>query len=122
MKLKPLAMAALVLVSVSARAEFVETAPTDPTTQIHTVQAAQNMRDGNHVILEGRITGKAGTLNPEEFFFQDATGSLKVEIDGDVWRGQQVSPQTPIRIWGKVDQNPVNKTMEIEVDKLEIIR
>lgn len=115
-------MATLLLTSVAAHAEFVETAPTHSASQIHTVQAAQNMRDGNHVVLEGKITGKASTLNPEEFFFQDATGSLKVEIDDDVWRGQKVSPQTKVRIWGEVDRDSFNRAMEVEVDRLEIIQ
>lgn len=122
MKMNQVFAIVLAAASVSAYAEFVETAPTDNAAKTHTVQAAQNMRDGNHVVLEGRITGKAGTLNPEEFFFQDETGSMKVEINHDVWRGQKVTPQTKVRIWGEVDQNIVNKTMELEVDKLEIIQ
>ncbi len=114
--------AMMLATSLSAHAEFVDNPPTVGKLIIHTVKDAQNMRDGNHVVLEGKITGKAGTLNPEEYFFQDETGSLKVEIDHDIWRGQTVSPETKVRLWGEVDQNPVNHTVELEVDKLELIQ
>ena len=78
--------------------------------------------DDAHIVLEGYITGPAGTINPEEYFFKDDTDSIKVEINPDVWRGQKVSPKTRIRIAGEVDVNHVNKTVEIEVRRLEIIK
>ncbi|MCG7656942.1 YgiW/YdeI family stress tolerance OB fold protein [Wielerella bovis] len=122
MKMKQLAIIVLVFASISAHAEFVETMPSSQNIQMNTVQATQNMRDGYHVILEGYITGRAGHVDSKKFFFQDETGSLKVEIDDDVWRGQKVSPHTKVRIWGEVDRDSFNRAMEVEVDRLEIIQ
>ncbi len=105
--------------ALQAQAEFVpvpEKAPA-PVTVAEAKLAGQNQV----VVLEGYITGRAGTLNPEEFFFKDKTDMVKVEINHNVWRGQKVSPDTPIRITGEVDHNPFNKTVEIEVRYLEVI-
>ena len=72
-------------------------------------------------MLEGYITGTAGTINPEEYFFKDDTDTIKVEINPDVWRGQKVTPQTKVRIAGEVDVNRFNNTREIEVRRLDIV-
>ena len=108
--------------SLPAYAEFVDTPPasTQPV-QVQTVREARHLPDDSHVVLEGTITGRAGTPNPEEFFFKDETDSIKVEINPDVWRGQTVTPKTRVRIWGEIDQNRWNQTVEIEAKRLEIV-
>ncbi len=107
-----------------AQAEFVDT-PSSTSLKnenITTVERARRLADDTHVVLEGRITGRAGTPNTEEYFFEDATGSIKVEINSDVWRGQSVSPKNTVRLYGEVDQNHFNKTVEIEVKQLEVLK
>ena len=47
---------------------------------------------------------------------------FKVEIDSDVWRKQTVSPKNTVRLYGEVDQNRFNKTVEIEVKQLEVLK
>lgn len=115
--------AILLALSVPAYAEFVDS-PIDShvaVSKVHTVREARTMPDDSNVVLEGYITGKAGTPNPEEFFFKDNSDAIKVEINNDVWRGQTVNPQTRVRLWGEVDHNRWNKTVEIEVKRLEIV-
>lgn len=115
----PALMLSALLAGLPARAEFVAASEKDAAP----VTVAEAKLAGEHqvVVVEGHITGRAGTLNPEEYFFKDATDTVKVEINKDVWRGQKVSPDTLIRITGEVDHNPFNKTVEIEVRHLEII-
>ena len=88
---------------------------------ISTVKAAKQQADGNTVVLEGHISDRAHTVNPEEFWFQDDTGGIKIEINQDVWRGQDVNPQQKIRILGEVDHNNFNNSVEIEVKQLDLM-
>ena len=124
LKAKYLLAVLLSVGALGAQAELVDT-PSSTSLKnenITTVERARRLADDTHVVLEGRITGRAGTLNTEEYFFEDVTGSIKVEINSDVWRGQSVSPKNTVRLYGEVDQNRFNKTVEIEVKQLEVLK
>ena len=88
---------------------------------LSTVKAAKQEADGNTVVLEGHISDRAHTVNPEEFWFQDDTGGIKIEINQNIWRGQEVNPQQKIRILGEVDHNDFNNSVEIEVKQLDLM-
>ena len=88
---------------------------------ISTVKAAKQQADGNAVVLEGHISDRAHTVNPEEFWFQDETGGIKIEINQNIWHGQEVNPQQKIRILGEVDHNDFNNSVEIEVKQLDLM-
>ena len=67
---------AMVYLSQSAFAEgFTKSVPIDAKLTsyqtISTVKAAKQQADGNTVVLEGHISDRAHTVNPEEFWFQD---------------------------------------------------
>ena len=66
-------------------------------------------------------SGWAQKAEKKLFFFKDETDSIKVEINPDVWRGQTVTPKTRVRIWGEIDQNRWNQTVEIEAKRFEIV-
>ena len=120
LKAKYLLAVLLSVGALGAQAEFVDT-PSGTSLKnenITTVERARRLADDTHVVLEGRI----GTPNTEEYFFEDATGSIKVEINSDVWRGKSVSPKNTVRLYGEVDQNHFNKTVEIEVKQLEVLK
>ncbi|MDO5059117.1 MAG: NirD/YgiW/YdeI family stress tolerance protein [Neisseria sp.] len=119
---KYLAVAALSAAPLAAQAEFVDGTAPQKNIAVQSVKDAKTMFDGSRVTLEGYITGRAGTLNYEEYFFKDDSDMIKVEIDDDVWRGQQVNPQTKVRLVGEVDHNRFNGTVEIEVDQLTVIQ
>ena len=88
---------------------------------LSTVKAAKQEADGNTVVLEGHISDRAHTVNPEEFWFQDDTGGIKIEINQNIWRGQEVNSQQKIRILGEVDHNDFNNSVEIEVKQLDLM-
>lgn len=71
-----------------------------PGPDLVTVQQALAMRDDARVSLQGSITR---SLGDETYMFVDATGSIEVEIDHRVWRGQQITPQDVVVISGEVD-------------------
>lgn len=123
-KLKNLSLAVLLglSLSVNAKGGFTDNTANVSASSLQTVSNLQTMGDDTKVVLEGYITGKAGTADPEEYFFQDSTGSLKVDIDNEVWRGQTVNPKTKVRIYGEVDYNKKAKTREVEVERLEIVQ
>ncbi|MGF6148869.1 Uncharacterized conserved protein [Kingella potus] len=125
MKAKMILAACLLGLSVPAMAEFIDSPDKKTVVEEHlkavSVHQAKMMADGRHVVLEGHLTGRAGTLNAEEFIFTDGKDSIKVEIDGNIWRGRDVSKETRIRLWGEVDRNRFNNSIEIEVDDFEIL-
>ena len=88
---------------------------------IATVETAKQEADGKTVVLEDHISDRAHTVNPEEFWFQDDTGGIKIEINQNIWRGQTVNPKQKIRILGEVDHNNVNNSVEIEVKQLDLM-
>ena len=78
LKAKYLLAALLSASALGAQAEFVDT-PSGTSLKnenITTVERARHLADDTYVVLEGRITGRAGTPNSEEYFFEDATGAI----------------------------------------------
>jgi uncharacterized protein (TIGR00156 family) len=65
------------------------------------VADAQNARFGSYVTLEGNIVAH---LREEYYSFSDGTGEIRVEIPGGTFGGQQVGPDTRVRIMGEVDR------------------
>ena len=66
-----------------------------------TVAATRNLRLGSYVTLTGNVVTH---LREEYFTFRDKTGEIRVEIPEKVWRGQNVSPTTSVRIMGEVSR------------------
>jgi uncharacterized protein (TIGR00156 family) len=81
-----------------------------------TVQEVKDQQnDGNVVMLEGYIVK---SLGDEHYLFQDDTGEIQVEIEDEVWQGQEVNRDTKVRIEGVVDEDLTS--VNIEVSKIEI--
>ena len=81
-----------------------------------TVDQVKGMGDDSKVWVEGFIVQKNGD---EKYLFQDATGSIIVEIDDDAWHGLVVGPTDTVRIYGEVDHGIFNT--EIDIDYIEKI-
>ncbi len=96
-------------------------ASTSASSAVTRVEDARQLPEDTYVTLEGYIIGSANSNDPEEYMFQDASGSIKVEISASKWRGQKVTPKTKIRIVGEVDHNILKNSTEIEVKQLDII-
>lgn len=87
-----------------------------PTNTI-SVQQALGARDESYVTLEGQIVSQ---VDDDEYIFADKTGQIRVEIDHHIWRGQNVSTQNRIRLYGEVDKE-WNKT-ELKVRELTVLQ
>ena len=60
-----------------------------------TVEQASKMKDESQVILRGNIES---SLGDEKYLFKDKTGSIRVEIDDDDWKGLVVKPTDTVEI------------------------
>lgn len=107
----------------AANADFQPTTPNTASTKggfvsgaetIATVKQVMEMRDDIPVIVKGHIVQRMGD---EMYLFEDATGTIRVEIDDDEWRGQTVTPNDTVKLYGEVDRG-IFKT-EIEVNYVE---
>lgn len=83
-----------------------------------TVKSAKELPDDTRVILTGNIISQTGK---EHYIFRDATGDIRVDIDKKRFQGQSVTPDTKVRIFGKVDKD-FGKEVEIDVKQLEVLK
>lgn len=81
---------------------------------IVTVKQVNEMRDDIPVIVQGKILQRMGD---DMFLFEDETGSISVEIDDEGWRGQTITPNDTVKLYGDVDRG-IFKT-EIDVDYVQ---
>ena len=118
MKKTILALLAAVAVLTTAQAQmgggFAGPGPGNSTT---TVKEALKLRDDAWVVLQGRIVA---SLGDEKYTFQDATGTVMVEIDDDDWRGITVTPETTLEISGELDKE-LFETPKIDVKSFRVI-
>ncbi|MDR0379254.1 MAG: NirD/YgiW/YdeI family stress tolerance protein [Candidatus Accumulibacter sp.] len=91
-----------------ARGGFVD----DVTATPLSVEEAKRLRDDAPVQLQGKIVRRMGD---EKYLFRDASGELTVEIDDDVWRGLTVGPEDTVMLFGKVDKDFLERSLEVEV-------
>lgn len=82
-----------------------------------TVKDALKQRDDSWVVLQGRIVA---SLGDEKYTFQDATGSVVVEIDDEDWRGITVTPETNLEISGELDKE-LFETPKIDVKSFRVL-
>ncbi|WP_373819148.1 YgiW/YdeI family stress tolerance OB fold protein [Glaesserella sp.] len=73
-----------------------------------------SMKDDQYVVLQGKIVQQ---VDNDEFLFRDASGEIVVEIERKAWRGQQITPNDEIKVYGEVDKS-WNKT-EVEAHNIE---
>lgn len=82
-----------------------------------TVKHALTLADDTRVQLRGYVVRAIGD---EKYQFRDSTGTITVDIDDDLWKGQAISAKTPVMIYGEVDidYKPI-KRVEIDVDSVK---
>jgi uncharacterized protein (TIGR00156 family) len=81
------------------------------------VKQALTLKDDTDVQLKGYIVKALGN---EKYQFRDATGSITVDIDDDLWQGKAISAKTPVVIMGEVDVDLLpTKHVEIDVDQVK---
>lgn len=81
------------------------------------VKHALSLKDDTKVELKGYVVKSIGD---EKYHFRDATGTITVDIDDDLWQGKAISAKTPITIIGEVDIDyKPTKRVEIDVDAVK---
>ena len=82
-----------------------------------TVEQAAEARIGTYASLTGNIINK---LREEYYTFRDDTGEIRVEIAHNVWKNQQVDPESEVRIFVEVDSNMFGRRY-LWVESLEVL-
>jgi uncharacterized protein (TIGR00156 family) len=95
--------------TVSAQGGFI-----GPSAASYTVEQAKKLSDDAKVILKGNIVRHLGG---KDYLFQDATGTITVEIGASKWNGLTVTPQDLVEISGEVDKDFTS--IEIEVYQIK---
>lgn len=72
--------------------------------------------DEHYIRVQGNITEY---LNSELYVFEDASGTINIEIDDDVWDGLYVHPQDRVEITGEVERDFFS--IKVEVDKIRLM-
>ena len=96
----------------AAQAQFIGPGVSE---SIKTVADAKNAYDDTYVELTGHIVNK---VEDETYMFRDSSGDIKIEIEDEDFRGQEVTPETTVTIKGEVDKGWGD--VEIDVDSLEV--
>lgn len=86
-------------------------------TKVTTVKQALTMKDDTQVMLKGQMVK---SLGDEKYQFRDATGTMTVDIDDELWQGRAISPTTTVTLIGEVDVDRLpTKRVEIDVDHVQ---
>ncbi|WP_084312123.1 YgiW/YdeI family stress tolerance OB fold protein [Desulfobulbus elongatus] len=86
---------------------------TGPGPALTTVEQAQGLRDDVPVSLRGNVVQHLGG---DTYLFRDGSGTIRVDIDDDVWNGQNVGPADTVKIDGTMDKDW--NSVEIDVKRL----
>lgn len=83
-----------------------------------TAQQAAALPDEARVVLQGRITQH---LHGGRYMFEDASGTIVLDVDDDAWMGQNITPEMNIEIQGEIDTHRL-KPVEVDVDVIRILK
>lgn len=82
-----------------------------------TVKTALTLKDDTKISVKGYIVKANGD---EKYQFRDATGTIVVEIDDDLWQGKPIHAKTAVTLMGEVDVDyKPNKQVSIDVDRVQ---
>lgn len=112
----PLMLAVMLLLALPAWAAF---EGPGSTIDITTVAQAQKASDDTPCAIDGYIVEKIPNKH-DKYLFRDATGQLTVEIKDKMFEGRTITPNTHVRITGKVDKDLLEDAT-IDVKKLDIL-
>ncbi|MGE0969015.1 YgiW/YdeI family stress tolerance OB fold protein [Klebsiella sp. WOUb02] len=84
-----------------------------PNGSVTTVENAKSLRDDAWVTLRGKIVER---ISDDLYKFQDASGTVNVDIDHKRWNGVTVTPKDTVEIQGEVDKDW--NSVEIDVKQL----
>lgn len=84
-----------------------------------TAAQAMQAKEDTEVTLEGTVVRKLGA---DTYEFRDASGTVVVEIDDDKWPNKKPVMNARVRLHGEVDRKLIRRTVEVEVERLEMLR
>ncbi|MBP1532028.1 MAG: NirD/YgiW/YdeI family stress tolerance protein [Alphaproteobacteria bacterium] len=108
-----LAMGAVMLGSTAALAGNMHKPADKPVSKVSEVN---NMADDTMVYLQGYIVKNLGN---EMYIFQDASGTMAIEIDDDLIADNTVSPDAMVWIAAEVDKN--GNVVSLEADEIQFM-
>lgn len=108
---KAFILSALLACSSASFAGFSANGQAAAQTAVQTVASLKSMPDDSYVTLEGHIERQT---RHEHYIFRDATGSTEVEIDDDVWRGQNITPRDKLRLTAKIDKEWTRTEVDVK--------
>ena len=92
-----------------------------PTTQVDitTVAKAKKSWDDARVELTGNIVERVAGSD-DKYIFRDGTGEIVIDLDYEIFAGRTVTPETKVRLFGKVDKDFMEET-QVDVKVMEIL-
>lgn len=84
-------------------------------TEITSVLEAKKLGSNVYVKLKGKIASK---LSKETYLFKDNTGTVKVEIDDNTWKGVKAGPKDTVIIEGELEREQGG--VIVDVEKIEL--
>jgi uncharacterized protein (TIGR00156 family) len=111
---KTLLLLVIAVVPLTARAGFV-----GPSEQaIMSVSEVRQLGDDKAVVMKGSIEKH---LSKDKYQFVDGTGRVVVEIDGEEWRGQNVTPNDTVIIIGETEKDLFSDPL-VDVNSVEVVK
>ena len=86
-------------------------------TDVQSILAAPE--NGLRVTLRGKIVGRLGN---EEYMFTDGTGHIRIRIEGRLLSGQILGKGTRILIDGQVDKHLLGDVVDIDVERVLVLK
>lgn len=83
-----------------------------------TVAKAKTLKDETGVTLQGTIVQH---ILGDNFEFKDATGSIIIDVDDDLWKPLQLKAGDKVKVIGEVDTHTKNPT-DIDVIQIESVK
>lgn len=114
--MKKLLLMTIVLLGGAGMAEAKFVGPSERVQQdaVMTVADVSKMGDDKMVVMQGSIEKH---ISKDKYQFVDSTGKIVVEIDGDEWRGMDVSPSDTVMIIGETDKD-LFRDVQIDVESV----
>ena len=93
-----------------------------PTTRVDitTVEKAKKSWDDARVELTGNIVQRVAGSD-DKYIFRDGTGEIVIDLDYEIFAGRTVTPETKVRLFGKVDKDFMEET-QVDVKVMEILK
>lgn len=93
-----------------------------PNSAASVTTAAQVLKapDDASCALQGTIVEKI-TGSDDKYLFKDATGTITVEIDAEIFAGRVVTPANIVNLYGEVDTS-LTKASKMDVKMLEVVK